>query len=85
MVVFGVKGAVQEGIKVVDSLKLFKQLANVGDARCLSVHPASSTHSQLTPEQQLAAGLKPELIRLSIGLEHVDDIIADLEQALAKV
>ena len=85
MVVFGVKGAVQEGIKVVDSLKLFKQLANVGDARCLSVHPASSTHSQLTLEQQLAAGLKPELIRLSIGLEHVDDIIADLELALAKV
>ena len=85
MVVFGVKGGVREGIKVVDSLRLFKQLANVGDARSLSVHPASSTHSQLTPEQQLAAGLKPELIRLSIGLEHIDDIIADLDQALAHI
>lgn len=85
MVVFGVKGGVREGIKVVDSLRLFKQLANVGDARSLSVHPASSTHSQLTPEQQLAAGLKPELIRLSIGLEHIDDIIADLDQALANI
>ena len=85
MVVFGVKGGVREGIKVVDSLRLFKQLANVGDARSLSVHPASSTHSQLTPEQQLAAGLKPELIRLSIGLEHIDDIIADLDLALANI
>ena len=85
MVVFGVKGGVAEGIKVVDSLKLFTQLANVGDARSLSVHPASSTHSQLTEEQQRAAGLSPELIRLSIGLEHIDDIIADLDQALAQI
>lgn len=84
MVVFGVKGGVEEGIKVVDSLQLFSQLANVGDARSLCVHPASSTHSQLTQEQQCAAGLTPELIRLSIGIEHIDDIIADLEQALAK-
>ena len=85
MVVFGVKGGVQEGIKVVDGLKLFTQLANVGDARSLSVHPASSTHSQLTEEQQRAAGLAPELIRLSIGIEHIDDIIADLDQALALI
>ena len=85
MVVFGVKGGVAEGIKVVDGLKLFTQLANVGDARSLSVHPASSTHSQLTEEQQRAAGLSPELIRLSIGLEHIDDIIADLDQALAQI
>ena len=85
MVVFGVNGGVEAGIKVVDSLKLFTQLANVGDARSLSVHPASSTHSQLSPEQQLAAGLKPELIRLSIGLEHIDDIIDDLAQALERI
>ncbi len=85
MVVFGVKGGVKEGITVVDNLKLFTQLANVGDARSLSVHPASSTHSQLTEEQQRAAGLPPELIRLSIGLEHIDDIIEDLEQALARI
>ena len=85
MVVFGVKGGVKEGIAVVDGLKLFTQLANVGDARSLSVHPASSTHSQLTEEQQRAAGLPPELIRLSIGLEHIDDIIDDLEQALARI
>jgi O-acetylhomoserine (thiol)-lyase len=85
MVVFGVRGGVAEGIKVVDGLKLFKQLANVGDARSLSIHPASSTHSQLSEEQQRAAGLTPELIRLSIGLEHIDDIIADLDQALAAV
>lgn len=83
MVVFGVKGGAAAGVKVADGLKLFTQLANVGDARSLVIHPASSTHSQLTEEEQRKAGLPPELIRLSIGIEHVDDIIADLEQALA--
>ena len=85
MVVFGVKGGVQEGIRFADGLQLFTQLANVGDARSLVIHPASATHSQLTEEEQKATGLPPELIRLSIGIEHIDDIIADLEQALAKV
>ncbi len=85
MVVFGVKGGVAEGIKFADGLKLFTQLANVGDARSLVIHPASSTHSQLTEEEQRAAGLPPELIRLSIGIEHIDDILADLDQALAEV
>ena len=85
MVVFGVKGGVQEGIRFADGLRLFTQLANVGDARSLVIHPASATHSQLTEEEQKATGLPPELIRLSIGIEHIDDIIADLEQALAQV
>ena len=85
MVVFGVKGGAAAGVKVADGLKLFTQLANVGDARSLVIHPASSTHSQLTEQEQVDAGLQPELIRLSIGIEHVDDIIADLDQALALV
>ena len=85
MVVFGVKGGAAAGVKVADGLKLFTQLANVGDARSLVIHPASSTHSQLTEQEQKDAGLPPELIRLSIGIEHIDDIIADLEQALAQV
>ena len=85
MVVFGVKGGAKEGTLVVDNLKLFLQLANVGDARSLAIHPASTTHSQLTEEQQRAAGLAPELIRLSIGIEDPQDIIEDLEQALAKI
>ncbi len=83
MVVFGVKGGAAAGVKVADGLKLFTQLANVGDARSLVIHPASSTHSQLTEEEQRASGLAPELIRLSIGIEHIDDILADLDQALA--
>ena len=85
MVVFGVKGGAAAGVKVADGLKLFTQLANVGDARSLVIHPASSTHSQLTEQEQIDAGLQPELIRLSIGIEHVDDIIADLDQALAQI
>ena len=85
MVVFGVKGGVKEGIRFADGLELFTQLANVGDARSLVIHPASATHSQLTEEEQKATGLPPELIRLSIGIEHIDDILADLEQALARV
>ena len=85
MVVFGVKGGVAEGIKFADSLKLFTQLANVGDARSLVIHPASATHSQLSEEEMKSTGLPPELIRLSIGIEHIDDILADLDQALAEV
>ena len=85
MVVFGVKGGENEGKTVVDNLQLFLQLANVGDARSLAIHPASTTHSQLTEEQQRAAGLSPELIRLSIGIEDPQDIIDDLDQALAKI
>jgi O-acetylhomoserine (thiol)-lyase len=83
MVVFGIKGGASAGTKFIDSLKLFKHLANVGDAKSLAIQPSTTTHSQLTEEQQRAAGIPPELIRLSVGIEHIDDIIADLEQALA--
>ena len=88
MVVFGLAsrepgGGKEEGRRFVDSLKLFSHLANVGDAKSLIIHPASTTHSQLTPEQLKAAHLSEDLIRLSIGIENVDDIIADLDQALA--
>jgi O-acetylhomoserine (thiol)-lyase len=85
MVVFGIKGGHDAGRKFTDNLELFSLLANVGDAKSLVIHPASTTHSQLSEEQQKAGGLTPDLIRLSIGLEHVDDIIADLEQAFNKV
>jgi O-acetylhomoserine (thiol)-lyase len=82
MVVFGIKGGRKAGETFINSLQLFSQLANVGDAKSLALHPASTTHSQLPEEDQLAAGLTPDLVRLSIGLEHVDDIMADIEQAL---
>jgi O-acetylhomoserine (thiol)-lyase len=84
MVVFGIKGGSEAGSKFIDSLELFSHLANVGDAKSLAIHPASTTHSQLGEEQQKAGGITPELIRLSIGLENAEDIIADIEQALAK-
>lgn len=79
---FGVKGGKEEGIKFVDALKIFSNLANVADAKSLVIHPASTTHAQLSPEEQLTAGVKPEQLRVSIGIENVDDIIADLAQAL---
>jgi O-acetylhomoserine (thiol)-lyase len=82
MVVFGVKGGRAAGEKFIDSLKLFSHLANVGDAKSLALHPASTSHSQLSEEQQREAGLTPELVRLSIGLEHVEDIKEDIDQAL---
>ena len=85
MVVFGIEGGHDAGRKFVDNLELFSLLANVGDAKSLVIHPSSTTHSQLSEEQQKAGGLTPDLIRLSIGIEHVDDIIADLEQAFDKV
>jgi O-acetylhomoserine (thiol)-lyase len=83
MVVFGIKGGATAGAKFIDSLKLFRHLANVGDAKSLAIHPATTTHSQLNAEQQIACGIPPELIRLSIGIEHIDDILADLDQALS--
>ncbi len=84
---FEIKGGVDAGRALVDSVELHSHVANIGDVRSLIIHPASTTHSQLTPEQQLTAGVTPGLVRLSVGLEHVDDIIADLEagfQAAAK-
>ncbi len=85
MVVFGVKGGSAEGIKLVDNIELFSIIANVGDAKSLIIHPASTTHSQLSDEDQRKAGLTPELVRLSIGLEHIDDIIGALDDALALI
>jgi O-acetylhomoserine (thiol)-lyase len=82
MVVFGVRGGSKEAVKLVDNIKLFSLLANVGDAKSLIIHPASTTHSQLSDEDQRKAGLQPELIRLSIGIEHIDDIIGALADAL---
>ncbi|MEI6516871.1 MAG: PLP-dependent transferase, partial [bacterium] len=82
MVVFGIKGGAEAGRKFIDNLQLFSLLANVGDAKSLAIHPATTTHSQLTEEQQREGGITPELIRLSIGIEHIDDIKADLDQAL---
>jgi O-acetylhomoserine (thiol)-lyase len=82
---FGVKGGAEAGKKVVESVKLFSHLANIGDAKSLIIHPATTTHSQLTEEEQASTGVTPDFLRLSIGLETVSDIIADLEQALEQV
>lgn len=82
MVVFGIRGGAAAGSKFIDSLKLFSHLANVGDAKSLAIHPATTTHSQLGEAQQLEAGITPDLVRLSVGLEHIDDILADVDQAL---
>ena len=86
IVVFGIKSEHprEAGQKFIDSMQLFSHVANVGDARSLCIHPASTTHSQLSEEQQIAAGLGPDLIRLSVGIESIHDIIADLEQGLEK-
>ena len=85
MVVFEIKGGEEAGRKFIEALNLFSHLANVGDAKSLAIHPASTTHSQLTPEQQAAGGISPGLIRLSVGLEHIDDILSDIDQALSNV
>lgn len=82
---FGVKGGVEAGKKFINNLKLFSLLANIGDAKSLVIHPASTTHQQLTPEEQLASGVTPDFVRLSIGLENVQDIIDDLELGLSAV
>ncbi|MFM8719325.1 MAG: O-acetylhomoserine aminocarboxypropyltransferase/cysteine synthase family protein, partial [Chthoniobacterales bacterium] len=83
MVVFGIKGGADAGKKFIESLKIFSHLANVGDAKSLAIHPATTTHSQLNEEQQRGAGITPELIRLSIGIEDPADLIEDIDQALA--
>ena len=83
MVVFGIEGGAEAGSRFIEGLKLHSHLANVGDAKSLAIHPATTTHSQLNPEQQAAGGIRPELVRLSVGIEHLDDILADIDQALA--
>jgi len=81
---FGIKGGLEAGRKFIDSLQLISHLANVGDAKSLAIHPPTTTHQQLSPEEQLSTGVTPDFVRLSIGIEHIDDIIADIEQALEK-
>ena len=81
----GIKGGVEEGKKVINALKLFSHVANIGDSKSLVIHPASTTHQQLTPEELTATGVTPDYIRLSIGIENIEDIIEDLDQALAQI
>jgi len=81
---FGIKGGATAGQKLIDSVEFLSHLANIGDAKTLVIHPASTTHRQLSEEQQVAAGVPPDLIRLSVGLETLDDILWDIDQALAK-
>jgi len=82
LLTFGVRGGFAAGTKFYDSLRLVKRLVNMGDAKSLACHPASTTHRQMSPEEQRIAGVRPETIRLSVGIEHIDDIVADLDQAL---
>jgi O-acetylhomoserine (thiol)-lyase len=81
---FGIKGGLEAGKKFINALELVSHLANIGDAKTLAIHPATTTHQQLTAEEQRATGVTPDFIRLSIGLEHIDDILADIDQALEK-
>jgi O-acetylhomoserine (thiol)-lyase len=85
LVGFGIKGKVPEAKKFIDSLELFSLLANIGDAKSLAIHPASTTHSQLTEEEQRSTGVTPDFIRLSVGLENIDDLLTDLEEAFKKI
>ena len=83
LLTFAIRGGFDGGVRFYNALKLFKRLVNLGDAKSLACHPASTTHRQMSPEEQRLAGIGPETIRLSVGIEHIDDIIADLDQALA--
>ena len=85
IVQFGVKGGREKAAKLINELKLASHLANVGDAKTLVIHPASTTHEQLGEEEQIASGVLPGMVRISAGIEHIDDIKADLEQAFAKI
>jgi O-acetylhomoserine (thiol)-lyase len=82
LLTFGITGGLETGKAFYDALKLFKRLVNMGDAKSLACHPASTTHRQMSAQEQDKAGVRPEMIRLSIGIEHIDDILADLDQAL---
>jgi O-acetylhomoserine (thiol)-lyase len=84
LVGFELKGGLEAGRRFIDALEMFYHVANIGDARSLAIHPATTTHSQLSPEEQLATGVSDGYVRLSVGIEHIDDIIADLDRALAK-
>jgi O-acetylhomoserine (thiol)-lyase len=81
---FGIKGGLEAGKRFINSLELFSHLANIGDAKSLAIHPSSTTHQQLTKEEQEAAGVTEDFVRLSIGIEDIEDLINDLDQALKK-
>ena len=83
MIAFGIKGGKEAAPKFIDALNLITRLVNIGDAKSLACHPASTTHRQLSPEELATSGVSEDLIRLSIGIEHIDDIIEDIDQALA--
>ena len=83
LLTFEIRGGSEAGTRFYDALKLFKRLVNLGDAKSLACHPASTTHRQMSPEEQRAAGVRPGTIRLSVGIEHIEDIVQDLAQALA--
>jgi O-acetylhomoserine (thiol)-lyase len=83
IVTFGIKGGAEAGRKLIDSVKIFSHLANLGDAKSLIIHPATTTHQQLDDRQQLDAGVSKDLVRISVGIEDVDDIIWDLDRAIA--
>jgi O-acetylhomoserine (thiol)-lyase len=83
MLTFGIKGGLAAGQKFIEALKLFSHVANVGDAKSLVIHPASTTHQQLSTAQKLDAGISDDLVRLSVGIEEIEDILWDLDQALA--
>ncbi len=84
LITFGIKGGLEAGRRFIESLELFSHLANIGDAKSLAIHSATTTHSQLSPEELESAGVTEDMVRLSIGIEHIDDILADIDQALAK-
>ena len=83
LLTFGLNGGLEAGKAFYDALNLIKRLVNIGDAKSLACHPASTTHRQMTADEQARAGVKPEMIRMSVGIEHIDDILEDLDQALA--
>jgi O-acetylhomoserine (thiol)-lyase len=84
LVTFGVEGGLDAGRAFIEALELFSHLANIGDAKSLAIHNASTTHSQLSEEELAAAGVAPDAVRLSVGIEHIDDLLADLDQALTR-
>ena len=84
LLTFGIKGGFDAGVKFYDALEMFLRLVNIGDVKSLAAHPASTTHRQLSEKELTSAGVSPDMIRLCIGIEHIDDIIADLDQALAQ-
>jgi O-acetylhomoserine (thiol)-lyase len=84
-VTFGIRGGAEAGRSFIEGLELFSHLANMGDAKSLAIHPASTTHSQLNADELASAGVSPDTVRLSVGIEHIDDILGDIEQSLAAV